>query len=318
MPICPKCGNKSHSIGVLCPCTSAYMIHEGQPVDPLGLLGKQVAKKLVLVGIYDVGKVLVAYEAWQSAVERMVTLLVMRPEYSHDEHMRYRFMSAANIYSLVHQQNLPMLFEVLVLDDGLQALMCDVRRGEPLTEFLSQSHPDDVLVVHIIHQILQGLAAYHRYNICVPNICYDHIRIIQSGGDAAFVKFYSVMESLLATPENDISPSDDVWCVAQFALSLLTGQPIPITDVELSEERSYLSPIVQLFMHATAPVEERYSNADALLMEFETILDVRQPTAASSVSKSVSSEEPRVPRQKKNLVEFKQIIWMHSPPRIGD
>lgn len=318
MPICPKCGKKSHQIGVLCECTSAYLIHEGQPEDPLGLLGKQIANKLVPVGIYSIGKVLVSYEAWQCAVERMVTLLVMRPEYSHDEHMRYRFMTTANTFSLVHQQNLPMLFEELELEDGLLALLCDVRRGESLTEFLSQAQPDDVLVVHIIHQILQGLAAYHRYNICVPNISYDHIHIIQSGGDAAFVKFCGVMESLLSTPESDISMSDDVWCIGQLALSLLTGQPIPITNVELSEDRCYLMAIVQLFMHATASVEERFSNADELLIEFETILDVRQPSAANSVSKSVASEEPRVPRQKKNLVEFKQIIWMHSPPKLGD
>jgi len=315
MPVCPVCGTKSQQLGMLCKCGKAYTIQDDQPKDPLGLLGKQIANKLVPVGIYSIGKCTVAYEAWQTAVERMVTLIVMKPEQAKDEAQRQRFLQSVNAFSLIHQQNLPMLFEELELtSSGTLALICDVRRGETLKEFLEHEQANDVILIHIIHQIIQGLASYHRFNLCVPNLAYDQIQIVRSGGDTSFVKFVGVLEAILSTPEEEIATSDDVWCVGQLSLSILTGQPIPITNVELNEERAYLMSIVQLFMRATAPVEERYQNAGELLTDFETVLDVHPKAPKASVVSKHVVEDPKHERQPKNLVELKQILWMHQPP----
>ncbi len=319
MPVCPVCGQKSQKLGTLCSCTKAYTIHDGQPKDPLKLLGKLVGGKLVPVGIYAEGASVMYYEAWQSAVERMVTFIVLKPELCRNENVKSRMLKVVNDYSMVHQQNLPMVFEELEVANDMPAILCDVRRGESLIDFLEQAQPDDVLVVHIIHQILQAMAAYHSRGVCFPNLCYEHVNIVQSGGDEAFVKLIGALDSVISTDEENISTADDVWCIGQLALSLLTGQPIPITNVELDEERAYLMSIVQLFMRATAPLEERYKNAGEVLVDFETILDVHPKGPTINVSKDVV-DDARVGQknQKKNNVDFNQIIWMHRPPYIEE
>lgn len=318
MPLCPACGQKSQQLGVQCTCGQAYTIKEEHAEDPLSLLGKCLEERLVPVDIYSVGNAVLAYEAWQSAVERMVTLLVIQPSLWADASYKRRFQATVNTFSNIYHQNLPMLIEeVDIAEPVTRAIVCDVRRGEMLNDFMQYSRPDDVILIHVIHQILQALATYHRYGLCVPNLGRENVQIVQSGGDTAFVRVMGVLESILSTPECDQAMDDDVWCMGQLALSLITGQPSPITNVELSDERTYLMPIVVLFMRATAPIEERFKNAGELLEEFETILDVKPKAAVESVSKIVN-DDPMIVRKQKNLVEMSQLLWMHKPPFVQD
>ncbi len=315
MPVCPVCGTKSQQLGMLCKCGKAYTIQDDQPKDPLDILGKQIASKFVPIAMYRNDKSTISYEAWQTAVERMVTLIVMKPEVANDENQRRRFFKVVNGFSVVHQQNLPLLFEKLEMTEyGTYALICDVRRGEMLKDYLEHEKPNDVILIHIIHQIIQGLASFHRFDLCVPNLGYEQAQIVHLGGDTSFVKFTNVLETFLSTPEEEVAPSDDVWCLGQLALSILTGQPIPITNVELTEERAYLMSIVQIFMRATAPIEERYQNAGELLTDFETVLDVHPKAPKASIVSQNVIEDPKHERQVKNLVELKQVLWMHQPP----
>lgn len=319
MPLCPVCGQKSQQLGMLCQCSKAYTIHEDQPKDPLNLLGKQILNKLVPVGIYSIGKSTVSYEAWQTSLERMITLIVMKPEVAAIELQKKRFFTSANKFSAIHQQNLPMLFEELEITDlKTYALLCDVCRGEKLADYLTTTKPDDVILIHIIHQLIQGMSAYHRYNVCVPNMGYDQVLICRSGGDSSFVKLTGVIEAILNTPEEEVSTADDVWCLGQLSLSILTGQTIPITNVELTEERAYLMSIVQLFMRATAPIEERYQTAGELLIDFETLLDVHPKAPSKSVASLSLADTSHKEKPIKNSVEMKQILWMHRPPFVEE
>lgn len=319
MPLCPVCGKKSQQLGMLCQCSKAYTIHEDQPKDPLNLLGKQILNKLVPVGIYSIGKSTVSYEAWQTSLERMTTLIVMKPEVAAVESQKERFLTSVNKFSVIHQQNLPMLFEELEITDlKTFALLCDVSRGEKLADYLVTTKPDDVILIHIIHQLIQGMAAYHRYNVCVPNLGYNQVLICRTGGDSSFVKFTGIIDAILSTPEKDVSPTDDVWCLGQLALSILTGQTIPITNVELTEERAYLMSIIQLFMRATAPFEERYKTANELLIDFETLLDVHPKAPVKSVASLAWGDASHKEKPIRNSVEMKQILWMHRPPFVEE
>jgi len=319
MPICPKCSHKSTLIGALCACGQAYFIQENQGNDPLGLLGKQIAKKLIPLSIFRVGKYIVEYEAIQPAIDRRVTFLALKTDFAQHKAIRQRFSSLAKTLSTIRQQNLPTIYEVFeLLTENIVGVTCDVRRGKPLTDYLKSNPADDVALV-IIHQILQAMASAHRYNFSIPHIGYENVRIMHSGTTPTFVKLYGIIESNLIYDEKKETAADDVFYVGHLALSLLTGEPILADQPKLSPERQLLAPIVQIFLRAVAPPEQRYPHVGELLESFETLLDLNAKGAhPPGMPSRTLPERPSPGRRAQAPVSFDQIAWMHRPPRVDE
>ena len=102
-----------------------------------------------------------------------------------------------------------------------------------------------------------------------------------------------------------------------MALSLMTGKPMPIQQVELSPDRAFMLPIAQIFMRAASPIkDQRYPSCIELLQAFETAFDLNthdQSAGLSSTNTRESSSKRSVKRH--TPVPFEQVIWMHRPPR---
>lgn len=315
MAICPKCHIKSQLIGQLCVCTQAFSIKDNYREDPLGLLGKQISQKIVPVDVVDVGQATISYEAIQAPVDRLVNLTVLRPELAKHPDARRRFMSPVNTYAMIRQQNLPTIYEVLELvDEDTVALTCDVRRGSLLKDFLLTNEVDDVGIAHIIHQILLALACFHRYGLLHPNISYENVYVVRSGGDPLFVKVFGMLEANMVNVE--VTQADDVFSVGQLAISLITGKHGHTEHPELDQARKYLEPVLQIFRRAIAPLEHRYSDAIDLLQDFETLLDLSVKMQASPPPSNISQERLGVARKKQTPISFEQIAWMHRPPQV--
>jgi len=307
-------------MGAFCACGQAYFVQEDHGDDPLGLLGKQIAKKIVPIRIFRVGKFIVEYEAIQAAVDRRVSFLALKTDFTHNNAIRQRFSSLANTLSTIRQQNLPTIYEIFELPaENVIGFTCDVWRGQSLAEYLTAKPVDDVALVYIIHQILQAMASVPRYGLSIPHIGYEHVRVMRSGTIPAFVKLYGIIESILTYDEKKETAADDVFYVGQLALSLLTGKPAPVEQPELSLERQHLAPIVQIFLRAVAPPEHRYPHVGELLESFETLLDL-SPKAVLS-SSMPSKTLPKIPpprRRAQTPVSLEQIAWMHRPPRVDE
>lgn len=317
MAICPLCHTKLKQLGQMCVCTKAFAVRDAYRDDPLGLLGKQIAEKIVPIDVLELNQATVSYEAIQAPVDRLVNLTVLRPEYAKVEEVRRRFMSTVNTYAIIRQQNLPTVYEIIDLpQESLLALCSDARRGLLLRDFLVQNAVDDVGVAHIIHQILQGLACLHRYGLLHPNMTAENVRVTKSGGDSLFVKIFGVFEANVANVNEKSSQIDDVYAVGRLAISLITGNQSDDENAELSPERQYLEPVLQIFRRATAPPEQRYVDAIDLLQEFETLLDLTVKTQASPHPSNISQERLGIARKKQTPVSFEQIAWMHRPPQV--
>lgn len=317
MAICPKCHTKLQQIGQLCVCTKAFSVKDDYRPDPLDLLGKQIAQKIIPIDVVDVGVATVSYDATQAPVDRLINLTVLRPEYAQNEETRRRFMAIVNTYAIIRQQNLPTIYEVLDFPkEGMLALTCDVRRGFLLRDFLAQNEVDDVGIAHIIHQILQALSCFHRYGLLHPHISYENVRVARSGGDPLFVKIFGTVESNMVNSSESNTQAEDVFSMGQLAISLITGKQTKVDDPMLDPDRKYLEPVLQIFRRATAPVDQRYADAIELLQDFETLLDLSVKMPLTPAPSGISQERLGIARKKQTPVSFDQIAWMHRPPQV--
>lgn len=317
MAVCLNCNQKSDLLGQLCTCGMRYMVHDDHGKEPLNLLGKLIANKFIPTAVVEVQHSTIVYETFQPIVDRVLGLTVLKPELAANTDIKNAFLEMVDKCAGIKQQNTPIFFEVLELaSEGVLAVTTEAYKGDKLIHYLRSNVVDPVGLMHIIHQILQAVAALHRKNVLFPHISMDNIRIMRSGGDALFVKIRGFIEANLTWQFEQNSPTSDVYHVGQLALTLICAKPVVGPQIELPPERAYLMPIVQIFMRAIAPAEQRYESCVELLQAFESAFALNsRPTEKPVLS---SQPAPTQPPRRQSPVPFEQIIWMHRPPQPQD
>ena len=313
MAVCLNCGQKTKQAGELCSCGQAYTVRDNQTKDPLGLLGQQLAGKFVPIALVKSETSTLTYEMYQQVVDRRLTLTVIHPQLYVQPDIQAFVKTFIDNYANVKQQNTPTLLEVIELPrEKTLAITTDAFKGESLPEYQKNNHIEAIEAIHIIHQILQGTSALHRNHLNFPHILPNNVRIIRSGNDANFVRLRGFLELSLTHASETRTTHDDVSDIAQIALSLLTEKALPISSFELPPDRTYLAPIVQLFLRATSS----YETCTEMLNAFETAFDLNtrdyekpKPPSISDLSTPPAKAKSRTP------VPFEQIIWMHRPPQ---
>lgn len=316
MAICPSCSQSAPKPGIVCPsCGAAYTVHDTPGIDPLNILGRLLAGKIVPTLVIQQSAATVYYEAIQPSIGRTILLIVIQPEITADPNALQTIHSFIDKSSRIKQQNTPNLLEIVELPElKTSAITFEAIKGEPLITFL-KSHPvDPVSTLHIIHQILQALAAHHAKQIPFPRISLNNIRIMKSGTDPYFIKLCGLIDQFTLSIREQKSLQDDVYYMGQLALMLLTGKPAPFNPADLPQERAFLLPIIQLFLRAVAPPPQRFETALPLLQSFELAFDMPHDNAASPQqnSKPVAAKKST---PKRAPIPIEQIIWMHRPPK---
>ena len=316
MAICLSCSKSSPKPGILCPsCGGAYTVHDSPGIDPLNILGRLLAGKIVPTLVIQQSAATVYYEAIQPSIGRTILLTVLKPEIAADPAAMQSIQNFIDKSSRIKQQNTPNLLEVVDLPElKTSAITFEAVKGDPLIALL-KSHPiDPVSTLHIIHQVLQALAAHHAKQIPFPRLSLNNIRIMKSGTDAYFIKLCGLIDQFALCVREQKSLSDDVYYMGQLALILLTGKPAPFNAAELPQERAFLLPIIQLFLRAVAPPPQRFETALPLLQSFELAFDMPHDNAMVSQQNSKPVVAKRV-TPKRAPIPIEQIIWMHRPPK---
>lgn len=317
MAICLFCSQKYNKVGELCQsCGNAYTVQDNHGEDSLNLLGKLIVNKFILVSVLFETETNIAYEAFQPAVDRLVTVVVINPKFINAGQNKAKVQQVIDRCSIINQQNSLNLLEVIELPElKTIAVTYEALKGEMIDEHVRNHVQDPVAYMHIIHQLLQAIAAHHSKNINFPHISQRNVRIFRSGSDNYFVKVSGLLGISLDYINEAPSFQDDVYYVGQLALALITGTPLPITKVELPPENSFLMPIAQLFMRTLAPKEQRFESCVELLQAFEIAFDLNQSheqEAPALVSTKSSANKRAIPKH--TPIPFDQIIWMHRPP----
>lgn len=319
MAICLVCSQKSRLPGELCACGKAYTVQDDHGDDPLKILGTQIANKFIPIAVRRDTDSVVYYDAYQPSIDRTVRLIAIKSQWMNTQEKRAYFQNYIDRSASIKQQNTLNLLEVQKLSDKSNSfvMIYEALKGESLADYLETHDQDPVAIMHIIHQILQGIAAFHQKGVRFPSLSFSNVNIMRSGGDDVFVKLSNLIETYLSGYDI-ISSTDDVYSIGQMALSLITGQPMPIQQVELTPERAFMLPIAQLFMRAASPIkDQRYPSCIELLQAFETAFDlnshdpnVNLPNANAHDSSSKQAVKRHTP------VPVEQVIWMHRPPNL--
>ena len=317
MAICLSCNHESKNVGELCPaCKKCYTVQNNPGTDSMNMLGKLIANKFIPTSVLSESNETIYYDAFQPAVARQVTLILFKPSTLANEKARLKFQSFIDKSSSVKQQNALSLLEIVELPEiHSYVIAYEATKGETLDKYLQTQSLDPVAYMHIIHQILQVVAAHHAKGICFPHLSPENVRILSSGSDIYFVKLTGILASIFSHLNEPESTQDDVYYIGQIALYLITGNPLPITIVELPPDKSFLMPIAQLFMRTLAPKDQRFESCVDLLQAFEIAFSLNashEQDPQPPVSTKSSSSKRAIPKH--TPIPFEQIIWMHRPP----
>lgn len=318
MPVCLKCHQKYQQLGTLCSCGQGYSVKDECKDDPVGLLGQLVSSRFVPVAIIEQGKSVISYEIVQTTIERTLTMLVVRPDcYQHTGNADV-FQAIVERSVSLKQRNLPTIIDIFAINGiNTVAATVEARKGEKLSTLIANGQIDFVSIMHIAHQILLALTALQTRRLTFPGFGMDNIYILRSGGDPSFVKICGYLESNLTYGLTHNALHDDVFCVGQLILSLITGKQPPFTTIELPKDKDFLLPIAQIFMRAIQPLEQRFSSCSELLYAFETAFELNTRENDTCILSSAHLPKTNDASRHRSPLPLDQIIWMHAPPQRG-
>lgn len=316
MAKCLKCNRQSDQIGIQCSCGS-YTVSDDCVEDSLRILGKIVANKFVPTRVAMETSFSVTYDVYQPAVERSLLMYVLKPVFMKCAEHVEKFKQVTELYASIRQQNVLTVLGVQELPSiDTMAVILESKRGEQFSKMYHRDAPmDPVVLMHIFHQVLQGLSACHLKSLTFPEFSLDNIWVMRSGGDTSSVKLFGIFDANLGYVNKPHSMLEDVYQIGQLALSCITGQEMPIVQLELPEERAFLLPIAQVFMRAIAEPDQRYQSCVELLYAFESVFDLNTRTPdLSPVLLPDASALGRV-EHAYAPVTLEQLVWMHRAPQ---
>lgn len=318
MAKCLKCNRRSEQVGAPCSC-GLYMVQDDCAEDSLHLLGQLVANKFVPTGIIMETPFSITYDVIQPAVDRVLSMYVLKPLFMKRADFVQHFRQITELYASVHQQNVLTVFGIQELTDiHTMSVILEPRRGDQFSKLYSRhSHPDPVTLMHIFHQVLQGISACHLKALTFPDFSLRNIWIMRSGGDNSSVKLFGLFDANLGRINKPNTMLDDVCQIGQLALSCITGQDPPVESFDLPEDRAFLQPVVQVFTRAIAAPDQRYQSCVELLSAFESVFDLNtrivdnRPILLPDSTAIQRAENSHAP------VTLEQLAWMHRPPQRG-
>jgi serine/threonine-protein kinase len=154
--------------------------------DPL--LGTCVGGKYNVLCRIGRGGMGAVYEAEHDGIGKKVALKVIEEEWAKDELVVSRFAREARVISSIESEHI-----VTVFDAGSEAgrpfLVMELLRGEDLGSRLRRLGRLPVgEALHVIAQVLRGLADAHEAGIVHRDLKPDNVFLIERGGDPLFAK----------------------------------------------------------------------------------------------------------------------------------
>jgi len=170
------------------------------------LIGQTIAGRYVLRGLVGHGGMGAVYEAEHLGLGKRVAIKFIDQEFATDERVVARFAREARAMSAIESAHI-----VTVFDAGTEAgrpyLVMELLRGEDLGQRLRRmgrvALPE---AMHIVAQVLKGLAKAHAAGIVHRDLKPDNVFIIKSDSDPLFAKIVDFGVSKIERPRDKTSP----------------------------------------------------------------------------------------------------------------
>jgi eukaryotic-like serine/threonine-protein kinase len=170
------------------------------------LVGRTVAGKYKVLRVIGRGGMGAVYEAENLGIGKKVALKFVDAEFAKDEQVVSRFAREARVASSIESAHIVTVFDAGT-EDGQPYLVMELLRGEDLGTRLRRLGRLPVSdAMHILAQVLRGLARAHQAGIVHRDLKPDNIFLVHSEGDALFAKIVDFGVSKIRKAQSGTAP----------------------------------------------------------------------------------------------------------------
>jgi serine/threonine-protein kinase len=170
------------------------------------LVGRTVAGKYKVLRVIGRGGMGAVYEAENVGIGKKVALKFVDAEYAKDDQVRTRFAREARAASAIESAHIVTVFDAGI-EDERPYLVMELLRGEDLGTRLRRLGKISVgEAMHVIAQVLRGLARAHDAGIVHRDLKPDNIFLVHSEGDPLFAKIVDFGVSKRNKPQTGTVP----------------------------------------------------------------------------------------------------------------
>lgn len=232
------------------PSTSTMSAITALHSDPL--IGVVLADRYRILRLIGQGGMGVVYEAEHIALGKRVAIKLLLAGLAHDPEAVARFQREALTASQIGNPHIVDVLDVGTAPDGRSYFVLEYLQGADLHNILQAQGPmDGMRAIHIMRQVLHGVAAAHQRGIVHRDLKPENVFIIERGEEPDFVKLLdfgiskiidaaesnvrlTVTGSVLGTPlymapeQARGEPLDhraDIYALGVMFYEMLTGHP---------------------------------------------------------------------------------------------
>ncbi|MBE3588968.1 MAG: Stk1 family PASTA domain-containing Ser/Thr kinase [Thermoanaerobacteraceae bacterium] len=225
------------------------------------MIGKQLGNRYEILEQLGGGGMAIVYKGRDTFLNRLVTIKMLRPEFSSDQDFTRRFRREAQAVASLSHPHIVSIYDV-GQEEGVQYLVMEYVDGEDLKTLIRREGALDVArAVQIALQVLEALEHAHENNIVHRDIKPHNILLTRSGR-AKLTDFGIAREATAATvtqtdtivgsvhylsPEQArgevAGPKSDIYSLGVVLYEMLTGtvpfagdSPISVAIKHIQEE----------------------------------------------------------------------------------
>ena len=171
------------------------------------LVGKTIAGRYILRGLLGHGGMGAVYEAEHVGLGKRAAIKFVDPEFATDEKVVARFAREARAMSAIESAHIVTVFDAGT-EDGRPYLVMELLRGEDLGQRLRRLTRVPLgEAMHIIAQVLKGLARAHAAGIVHRDLKPDNVFLVKHDTDPLFAKIVDFGISKIERPARYDEPA---------------------------------------------------------------------------------------------------------------
>ncbi|MEO6599438.1 MAG: serine/threonine-protein kinase [Polyangiaceae bacterium] len=156
-------------------------------LDPY--LGATIDGRYKVEAVLGEGGMGVVYRCTHTIIGKTVAMKVLRADLARDAEVTERFLNEAKAASSIGNAHIIDISDFGQFPDGAAYFVMEFLSGQPLSKLIEHQQPLSVQrILHVAHQIAEGLSAAHAAGIVHRDLKPDNIFLVDRGAERDFIK----------------------------------------------------------------------------------------------------------------------------------